>query len=77
MNGGDFNWDFNLVAVTQVDMEEDGEDEAESCLAILREPGPGLAGESGMMFTNEYTGNVILLVQTVDVEGGTADLSEP
>lgn len=30
-----------------------------------------------MMFTNEYTGNVILLVQTVDVEGGTADLREP
>lgn len=77
MNGGDFNWDFNFVAVTQVDMEEDGEDEAEPCMAILRDPGPGLAGESGIMFTNEYTGNVILLVQTVDVEGGTADLREP
>lgn len=58
-------------------MEEEGEDEAESCLAILRDPGPGLAGESGMTFTNEYTGNVILLVQTVDVEGGTTALREP
>lgn len=77
MNGGDFSWDFNLVAVTQVDMEEDGEDEGESCTAILRDPGPGFAGESGMMFTNEYTGNVILLVQTVDVEGGIVDRREP
>lgn len=76
MNGGDFNWDFNLVAVTQVDMEE-GEGEAESCIAILRDPGPGLAGESGIMLTNEYTGSVILLAQTVDVEWGTADLREP
>lgn len=58
-------------------MEEDGEDEAESCIAIFSDPGPGLAGESGIMFTNEYTGNVILLVQTVDVEGATADLREP
>lgn len=77
MNGGDFNWDFNLVAVTHVDKEEDGEDEAESCLAILRDPGPGFAGDSGIMFTNEYTGNVILFVQTVEVEGGIADLREP
>lgn len=53
MNGGDFSWDFNFVAVTQVDMEEEGEDEVESCIAILRDPGPGLAGESGIMFTNE------------------------
>lgn len=77
MNGGDFSWDFNLVAVTQVDMEEDGEDEAESCLAIFRDPGPGFAGESEMIFTKEYTGNVILLEQTVDVDGGTVDRSEP
>lgn len=30
MNGGDFSWDFNFVAVTQVDMEEEGEGEVES-----------------------------------------------
>lgn len=79
MNGGDFNWDFNFVAVTQEDKEEDDEDaaKAEVGIAILREPGPGLAGESGMTFTNEYTGTVNLLEQIVEVEGGTTDLREP
>ena len=38
---------------------------------ILREPGPGLTGESGSTLTREYTGTVMLLEYT-----GTAVLLE-
>lgn len=55
IKGGDFSWDFNFVAVTQEDKEEEDEDEArgESGSAILRDPGPGLTGVSGMTLTSE------------------------
>lgn len=55
INGGDFNWEFIFVVVTQEDKEEDRDDEVrgESGRAILRDPGPGLAGVSGMTLTSE------------------------
>lgn len=55
INGGDFSWDFIFEAVTQEGKEEDTEEEAQRELgsAILREPGPGLRGVSGIMFTKE------------------------
>lgn len=53
MNGGDFNWDLSFVAVTQEDMEDEGEVRGESGSAILRDPGPGLTGVSGITFTSE------------------------
>lgn len=76
INGGDFNCDFSFVAVTQEDKEED-EDEARvgSGRAILRDPGPGLAGVSGMTLTSEKTGTVTVLDET-DGEA-VADLKEP
>lgn len=52
MNGGDFNWDFILVPVTQVDVEAE-EARGESGSAILKEPGPTLPGVSGMTLTRE------------------------
>lgn len=55
INGGDFNWEFIFVVVIQEDKEEDGDDEVREELgrAILRDPGPGLAGVSGMTLTSE------------------------
>lgn len=54
INGGDFNWEFIFVVVTQEDKEEDGDEvREESGRAILRDPGPGLAGVSGMTLTSE------------------------
>lgn len=55
INGGDFSWEFIFEAVTQEGKEEDTEEEAQGELgsAILREPGPGLRGVSGIMFTKE------------------------
>ena len=71
MNGGDFSWELILDEVTQVRDDEgipawDGPGRA-----ILREPGPGLTGESGSTFTREYTGTAVLLEYT-----GTAVLLE-
>lgn len=43
--------------------------------AILREPGPGLTGESGKTLTREYTGTVMLLEDTGKL--AFADLREP
>lgn len=79
MNGGDFIWEFIFDAVTQEDKEEEDEDEArgESGSAILRDPGPGLTGVSGMTLTNEYTGTVIVLDETGVPEEAAPDLSEP
>lgn len=78
MNGGDFIWEFILDVVTQEDKEEDDDEAREvSGNAILRDPGPGLAGASGMTFTNEYTGTVTLLGQTAELVVGTTDLKEP
>lgn len=55
INGGDFIWDFIFDAVTQEDKggEDEGKAREESGSTILREPGPGLTGLSGMMLTNE------------------------
>lgn len=79
INGGDFNWDFIFDAVTQEDKEEEDEVEArgESGNAILRDPGPGLTGVSGITLSNEYTGTVIVLDETVELEGAATDLREP
>lgn len=79
INGGDFSWDFIFDAVTQVDKEEEDEDEAreESGSAILRDPGPGLTGVSGMTLTNEYTGTVTVLEETAELEEAAPDLREP
>lgn len=78
INGGDFSWDFIFDAVMQEDKEED-EDEArgESGRAILRDPGPGLTGVSGMMLTKEYTGPVPVLHETAKLEEAVTDLREP
>lgn len=78
INGGDFSWDFIFDAVTQVDKEEE-EDEAreESGSAILRDPGPGLTGVSGMTLTNEYTGTVTVLEETAELEEAAPDLRVP
>lgn len=52
INGGDFSWELIFEVVTQEDKEE--EDEArESGSAILRDPGPGLTGVSGITLTKE------------------------
>lgn len=69
INGGDFTWDFIFDAVTQEDKGEEEEDKArgESGSTILREPGPGLTGVSGMTLTKEYTGTVMVLDATVKV----------
>lgn len=79
MNGGDFNWELIFDVVTQEDREEDdeGEGRGESGSAILRDPGPGLTGVSGMTFTNEYTGNVTELDETAVLGAATTDLMEP
>lgn len=79
MNGGDFIWELIFDAVTQEDKEEDDEDEArgESGSAILRDPGPGLTGVSGMTLTKEYTGTVIVLDETGVLEEAAPDLSDP
>lgn len=63
INGGDFNWDFIFVPVTQVDMEAE-ESRGESGSAILKDPGPSLPGLAGMTFTKEKTGTVIVLDET-------------
>lgn len=78
INGGDFNWELIFDVVTQEDKEED-EDEArgESGSAILRDPGPGLAGVSGMTLTNEYTGTVTVLDETAELGEAPTDLREP
>ncbi len=78
INGGDFSCDFNFVAVTQEDKEEEeGEAREESGSAILRDPGPGLAGLSGMTLTNEYTGTVTVLDETAELGEAATDLREP
>lgn len=79
INGGDFSWEFIFDVVTQEDKEEDGKDEArgESGSAILRDPGPGLTGVSGMTLTNEYTGTVTVLDETAELEEAVTDLREP
>lgn len=79
INGGDFSWDFIFDAVRQEDKEEDDEDEAreESGSAILRDPGPGLTGVSGMTLVNENTGTVTVLEETAEVEEAAPDLREP
>lgn len=78
INGGDFNWDLSFVAVTQEDKEEEDEDEArgESGSDILREPGPGLIGVSGMTLTNEYTGTVTVLDAAAEPEEAATGLRE-
>lgn len=77
INGGDLSWDFIFDPVTQEDKEEENEDEAreESGSAILRDPGPGLTGVSGM--TNENTGTVSVLEETAKLEEAATDLKEP
>lgn len=79
INGGDFSWDFIFDAVTQEDKEEEVEDEArgESGSAILRDPGPGLTGASGMTLTKEYTGTVTVLDETAGLEEAATDFREP
>lgn len=69
INGGDFTWDFIFDAVTQEDKGGEDEDKArgDSGSTILRDPGPGLTGVSGMMLTREYTGTVMVLEDTVKV----------
>lgn len=75
INGGDFSCDFIFDAVTQEDKEDEARGESGS--AILRDPGPGLTGVSGMTLTKEYTGTVIVLVETAKLEEAAADLREP
>lgn len=79
INGGDFNWEFIFDVVTHVDKEEDVKDETRggSGSAILRDPGPGLTGVSGIMFTNEYTGTVTVLDVTTELVEAATDLREP
>lgn len=79
MNGGDFSWDFIFDEVTQEDKEEEDEDEAreESGSAILRDPGPGLAGVSGMTLINENTGTVTVFEGTAELEEAATDLRDP
>lgn len=69
INGGDFTWDFTVDAVTQEDKGGEDEDKARggSGSTILRDPGPGLTGVSGMMLTKEYTGTVMALDETAKV----------
>lgn len=75
IKGGDFSWEFIFDAVTQEDKEEEAGGESGS--AILRDPGPGLTGVSGMTLTKEYTGTVMVLVETSKLEEAAADLREP
>lgn len=77
INGGDLSWDFNFVAVTQEDKAEEDEARGESGSAILRDPGPGLTGVSGMTFTKEYTGTVMVLDDTAKLEEAAVVLREP
>lgn len=67
IKGGDFRWDFIFGGVTQEDKGGKDEDKARggSGSTILRDPGPGLTGVSGM--TKEYTGTVMVLDETVKV----------
>lgn len=69
INGGDFTWDFMVDAVMQEDKDGEDEDKARggSGSTILRDPGPGLTGVSGMMLTKEYTGTVMALDETAKV----------
>lgn len=78
INGGDFSWEFIFDVVTQEDKDEE-EDEArgESGRAILRDPGPGLTGVSGMTLTKEYTGTVTVLDETGKFEEAATDLRVP
>lgn len=78
MNGGDFSWDFIFDDVTQEDKEDEVDEvREESGNAILRDPGPGLTGVSGKTLTREYTGTVIVLDETAELEEVAADLREP
>lgn len=77
IKGGDLSWDFNFVAVTQEDKAEEEEARGESGSAILRDPGPGLTGGSGMTFTKEYTGTVTVLDDTAKLEEAAVVLREP
>ncbi len=78
INGGDFSWDFIFDAVTQEDkVEVEEEARGESGSAILREPGPGLTGVSGMTLTKEYTGTVTVLDETAVLVEAAADFREP
>ena len=78
INGGDFNWEFTFFVVTHVDKEDDEEEaRGESGSAILRDPGPDLTGVSGIMLSNEYTGKVTVLDETVELEEVAPDLIEP
>lgn len=79
INGGDFNWELIFDVVTQEDKEEGDKDEArgESGSAILRDPGPGLTGVSGMTLANEYTGAVTVLDETAKLGEAPTDLREP
>lgn len=79
INGGDLSWEFIFDAVTQEDKAEEDEDEArgESGSAILRDPGPGLTGVSGITFTKEYTGTVTVLDETAKLEEAAVVLREP
>lgn len=54
-----------LDKVTQEDKDDEGINVWEGPgIAILREPGPGLTGESANTLTREYTGTVMLLEDT-------------
>lgn len=75
INGGDFIWEFIFDVVTQEDKGE--EETCESGSAILRDPGPGLTGVSGMTLTNENTGTVTVLEETAELEEAATDLREP
>lgn len=77
INGGDFICDFIFDAVTQEDKGGEDEDKARggSGSTILRDPGPGLTGVSGM--TKEYTGMVMVLEETDNVVVAGMVLPEP
>lgn len=79
INGGDFNWDFIFDDVTQEDKGSEDEDKArvESGSTILRDPGPGLAGVSGMTLTKEYTGTVMAAVEADKAVVAGTVLTEP
>lgn len=77
INGGDFSWEFIFDVVMQEDKEEEDEARGESGSAILRDPGPGLTGVSGMMLTKEYTGTVTVLDETAKLEEAATDLRDP
>lgn len=79
INGGDFSWELIFDVVTQEDIQEEGMGEARggSGSAILRDPGPGLTGASGITLTKEYTGTVIVLDETAGLEVAATDLRDP